>query len=340
MSGKKLSGVMIGAGFFAGFHAQAWGRSRRAAIRAVADLDRARAEAFARQWNIPRAYDSAEEMIADEGPEFVDIVTRPEAHLGLARLAVECGAHVICQKPLAPTWRECRQMVDLCKSHGVRLVVHENWRWQPWYRQMKMLADAGQVGRPFHYRFTMRSGDGRGEAPYPVQPYFRQMEKLLVYETAVHFLDTFRYLGGEIESLCCHIQRLNPAISGEDYAVIQARFAGGAGGVIDANRFNGPNPPSITMGEFLLEGGGGVIRLADDGSLWITRQGEEEREHQYDWPQNGYKGDSVFATQEHLAACLLSGDRSESDGEDYLQTVAAVRACYKSAATGEAVQLP
>ena len=45
----------------------------------------------------------------------------------------------------------------------------------------------------------MRTGDGRGPEPYQPQPYFRDMERLLVYETAVHFLDTFRFLGGEFD---------------------------------------------------------------------------------------------------------------------------------------------
>jgi hypothetical protein len=53
----------------------------------------------------------------------------------------------------------------------------------------------------------------------------------------------------------------------------------------------------------------------------------------------GYKGDSVFALQQHLLACLRADRPSESDGRDYLKTVQAVLACYRSAETGQAVTL-
>jgi predicted dehydrogenase len=61
--------------------------------------------------------------------------------------------------------------------------------------------------------------------------------------------------------------------------------------------------------------------------------------HLFEIPSQGYKGDSVRATQEHLLECLRSGQSSESDGRDYLKTVEAVFACYRSAETGQAIAL-
>lgn len=335
-----LKGALIGAGYFAGFQAEAWGRLPGASLAAVADAVPGRAREFAARWRIPRAYDDAEAMLDEEKPDFVDVATRPEAHLALARLAARHGAHVICQKPLAPAWEDCVAMVRACQEAGVRLLVHENWRWQPWYREVRRLLDQGAFGRPYHVEFKMRTGDGRGPEPYPVQPYFREMPRLMIYETAVHFLDTFRFLLGEIRLLACRLDRINPGLRGEDYALVEILFECGAHGLIDANRISGPVPNPVTLGTFALEGERGMIRLSPDGRLWRTEYGREEAEHAFPASAQGYKGDSVWATQAHLVECLRQDRPAESEGREYLKTVAAVFACYRSAETGLPVELP
>src|SRR5687767_11341255 len=111
MEAQPLKGVMIGAGYFAAFQADAWHRVPGAEIVAVADADRTKAAEFAERWRIPRIYNEAGTMLRDEQAQFVDIVTRPETHVGLVSLAARHGVHAICQKPMAPTWAECRAMV-------------------------------------------------------------------------------------------------------------------------------------------------------------------------------------------------------------------------------------
>jgi len=328
-----MRGALIGAGFFAQFHADGWNRIPGAAIAAVADPAADRRIPFAAKWDIPTQYGDAREMIERERPDFVDIVTRPGSHLELTRLAAERGVHVICQKPMAPSLQDSREMVRVCRDAGVRLIVHENWRWQPWYREIRRLADAGRFGPVYHLGVHMRTGDGRGDRPYPVQPYFREMPRLLIFECLVHFLDTLRYLAGDLESVFCTTGRLNPAIAGEDYAVIQLRFASGARGLIDANRISGDMPPKVAFGEVRLEGEQSWLRMNAEGDLWLTACGQAETPHPFDKPTIGYKGDSVRAFQAHALECLTSGQAAESEGQEYLKTVAAVEACYRSAAS-------
>ena len=67
------------------------------------------------------------------------------------------------------------------------------------------------------------------------------MPKLLVFETGVHFIDTFRYLAGEIDETYALLKRLNPVVKGEDAGLLTFRFANGATGVWDANRYNESN---------------------------------------------------------------------------------------------------
>ena len=336
---NELKGVIIGAGFFAQFHAEAWARIDGMKIVALADPDLEKAQAFAEQWNIPNVYDNAEKMLQQEKPDFVDIITRPDSHLTLTQLAASFGANVICQKPMAPKWDECLMMVSTYKDAGVRLLMHENWRWQPWYREIKKLIEADTFGKIFHLGFHMRTGDGRGENPYTAQPYFKEMPRLFIYETGVHFLDTFRYLAGEISSLYCQTNRVNPFILGEDYATVNLTFTSNARGIIDANRIAGPRVPEIAFGTFSLEGERASLRMTPQGDLWINIYDQPEFLHSYHKPTIGYKGDSIFALQEHFVDCLLSGAGCESEGEEYLKTVKAVLACYESAEQNRVVNL-
>ena len=339
MKQTNLRGALIGAGFFAGFQAEAWQRIPAVEIVAVVDPMMGRAQAFAARYGIASVYANAKDLLARESLQFVDIVTRSDSHLALTELAAAQGIQVICQKPMAPTWDECVAMVERCRHSNVRLLIHENWRWQPWYREVKRLIAAGVFGRVYHLAFCMRNGDGRGGDPYPVQPYFRSMPRLLIYETLIHFLDTFRFLAGDIETVFCQTRRVNKLIAGEDYAVIQLGFAGGAHGLIDANRIAGAMPPEVAFGVFTLEGERAALRMTPQGELFIREYGKAEVLHVYDKPESGYKGESVYAAQQHYAACLRDGTRCETEGDEYLKSVRAMFACYESAKSGRMITL-
>ena len=82
-----------------------------------------------------------------------------------------------------------------------------------------------------------------------------------------------------------------------------------------------------------------ALRMTAQGELFITAYGQPEIKHNYEIPSQGYKGDSVFAAQQHYAACLRDGTPCETEGENYLQTVRAMFACYESAETGKLITL-
>lgn len=321
---NNLNGVLLGAGFFARFHADAWMRMPGVELVAVADVAPGRAQEFASEFAITRAYESVEAMFNAERPDFVDIATRPDTHLPLTRLAASRGIHVICQKPMSPTMADNIAMCEACEAAGVRLLIHENWRWQPWYREAKRIIDAGALGTLTHLAFDWRTGDGNGPEPYAEQPYFREMPRLLIHESLVHILDTFRYLAGEFAVTACRTQRENPVIAGEDWAEIEVSFAKGAKGFIHGDRQTGPMPTPVAMGTMTVEGERGSLRVLPTGEVFLR----DER-LPFEPPTLGYKGDSVKATQCHLIECLRSGQPAESEGRDYLIIANRVEDCYR-----------
>ena len=338
----KLKGVCIGAGYFSHFQYEAWSRIPEVEIAAFSNRDAERAAEIQQKFGITRCYADWREMLDAEKPDFLDIITPPPTHAEICAEAAKRGIHIICQKPLAPTLNEAREIVANASAGGVRLMVHENFRFQPWHRELKRQLDAGAIGEVFSLSFRSRMGDGWGPDAYlPRQPYFRDYPRLLVYETGLHFIDTFRYLAGDITRVTAWLRKLNPVIQGEDCGLLVFEFANGAVGQWDANRYNEPACPlpeaRYTFGEFLIEGSTGSLRLHLDGRITLKPLGRDETEIQYTHERRGFAGDCVFATQRHFIDRLRDGQPFETSGEDYLITTAIQEAAYESALTKQPV---
>jgi D-apiose dehydrogenase len=339
---RRLKGVAVGAGYFAPFHIEAWSRIAEVEIAAICDRVEDKARTLGERFGVPRVYDDWRVMIDSERPDFVDIITPPVTHADMCAYAGERGVHVICQKPLAPSFDESRRIVETVEKAGVRFMVHENFRWQPWYRTIKGLQRDGAIGDFTHVHFMMRTGDGWGPDAYLArQPFFREYPRLLVYETGVHFIDTFRYLLGEVTSVHAHLRRLNPAIRGEDAGHVFLTFEGGATAVWDANRYNEieTSSPRYTFGQLRIDATAGHLTMDPESHLRMKRLGEPACEVDYVRENRNFAGDCVYALQRHFVECLHTGAPFESHGRDYLKTVAVVEAAYASAAAGQRVHL-
>ncbi|MEO0331839.1 MAG: Gfo/Idh/MocA family oxidoreductase [Bacteroidota bacterium] len=338
----QLKGVYIGAGYFSQFHYDGWQRIPEVQLIALCDTDPDKAEAIAHKFNIAKVYTDYEKMLDQEQPDFVDVITPPVTHQEICQSAFDRKINVICQKPLAPTYAEAEAIVQAAQQANVRFMVHENFRFQPWHREIKKLLEQRVIGDRLHMlNLRCRMGDGWGEDAYlDRQPYFREMPKLFVYETGVHFIDVFRYLVGEIDSVYAQLKTLNPVIKGEDSALMVFQFANGSTGIADANRYNESNQPNprYTFGEMLIEGRQGSIRLYADGKLTIQLLGKPEREHQYHHEDRGFAGDCCYTTQQHFVDCLLNNQPFETNGSDYLKTLRVQEAVYESAKRSVPVQ--
>ena len=347
MTREPVRVALVGAGYFARFHLDAWLRLETARLVAVCDRDPAtHAHVRDADAGIP-VYGDLDAMLDAESPELVDVATPPDTHLALVSAIVERKAErkldVICQKPLAPTRDEAARVVQCCEEAGVGLAVHENIRWTPWHREMARLIEAGALGRLHRVSMRLRPGDGQGADAYlSRQPYFQSMPRFLVHETAIHWIDTFRFLFGEITGVFARLERLNPVISGEDSGIVVFAFENGASGIFDGNRLNDhvSDNPRRTMGEMWVEGSAGILRLDGAARLWWKPHGKAEVEHRYAWHDRGFAGDAVLATQAHIVSHLREGAPLENSGRDYLRNLDVEEAVYASSVEGRWIALP
>lgn len=330
----KIKLACIGAGYFARFHVEAWKRLPEVELITICDKDKTKADTLAQEFQVTKTYTDIDELLQKETFDVVDIITPPETHLFLCQKFAQARKHIICQKPLAPTLLEAREIAQIVEKAGIRFMVHENFRFQPWYRKMKELLQTNTIGNQIHnINLKMRMGDGWGEDAYSNrQPYFRQMPRLLVYETGIHYIDVFRYLIGEIDALYGRLRTLNPVIAGEDSALVFFEFKNGTHGILDGNRYNEFNckDARYTFGETIIEGNQGTIRLYSSGKITVQLLGKLEKEVNYQHQNKNFAGDCVFFAQQHFVRAFLNNLPFETNIEDYLKNIIAQEAIYQS----------
>lgn len=328
--------AVAGAGYFAQFHLEAWRRLQAeglVTLAAIAEPDASRRRAAMTDFGIAEGFEHVSQLLEAVDPDVLDLATPPATHAELVRLAAARGIACISQKPLAPTFDEAVKLVGAAEQAGIVLAVHENFRWMPWYLEMKRCLDGGMIGDPHTVAVRMRPGDGQGPDAYlGRQPYFQKMARFWVHETAIHFIDTFRFLLGEVESVAALLRRRNPVIAGEDSGYITLQLAGGVTAMIDGNRLNDhpADNTRLTMGEHWLEGSEGVLRLDGYGRLYWKPHGLPEVEHAYEWRDVGFAGDCVYRQQKHLIEAIGSGVAPVNTGREYLRNYEIEEAVYRS----------
>lgn len=334
-----LRGITVGCGFFGNIHLEGWRRVEKADIVAVVDQDEERAKGAGIRFGLA-AYADLVQAIEERSPDFVDVATRPDSHLEIVETSAAHGCHVLCQKPIAPTWHESVQLVEICRRHGVRLMINENWRWQPWYRATRELIDAGVVGQVTTVTLARHEAEALSTPPFPNQRYFVEMERFLLIESVIHLIDVARFLGGRIEEVTCDMRRLSGATKGEDNVHLHLRLEGGVWGIIYSTRCSQPDVVDPVCDYARVEGTNGFVRLDRDGTMTVKPLHRPAFQHEYAIPTIGYRGDSARAALQHFASCLSAGKPFETEGEDYLeQVMRAVFAGYESAERRKSILL-
>jgi len=338
---NNVSVACIGAGYFSHFHYDAWSRIPLVNIVGSMDDNLASAQATGHP-----GFDDLATMLSNTSPDVLDIITPPTSHLALIKNALAHSKKpklIICQKPFCLSLDEAKEACRLSAEASVPIVVHENFRFQPWYRSIKSAIDSNTIGDLHQITFRLRTGDGQGSQAYlDRQPYFQTMPKFLIHETGVHWIDTFRYLMGEPKAVYADLRKMNPVIAGEDAGFVIFEFSEGKRALFDGNRLldHAADNHRMTLGECLVEGSTGTMELSGDGS--VTHRSKNATEKKVILPAkewSGFAGDCVLALQKHVIDALQSNNPLENLAEDYLTVLETEKAIYLSSERQARVEL-
>ncbi len=337
----ELRGALIGCGFFAANHMQAWAGMDGAGIVALCDRDLGRAQAMAEQFGIGDVFADAVEMMDAVPLDFVDIATTAASHRVLVEAAVGHVRTVICQKPFAETMADAAAMVAAAEAAGAALIVHENFRWQRPFLEMKRLVDAGVVGAPHFAQFSFRHGTDN----YVNQPYLAEIERFTLMDVGLHLFDLARHFMGEVRDLSCTTQRLNPNVVGEDAFTALLAHESGATTICDcsfeARTFPDPFPRAVAR----IEGPKGTLCLGADFRLAIhSRTACETIDLDPavpPWGERPWHGvqDSVIRFQEHAVRVMRGMEEAQPSGAHNLATLALALAAYEAAEAHRTVRM-
>lgn len=138
-----LKCCIIGAGFAARLHAQAY--AGRAALCGVCASDISHARALADEYGCT-AFSDAAAMLDAARPDIVSICAPTDLHAELVRLAASRGCHVLCEKPLALTDADCALIKSAAEEYGVTVMTAQVLRWWPEYRAARDIICSGRIG--------------------------------------------------------------------------------------------------------------------------------------------------------------------------------------------------
>ncbi|QHT68346.1 Gfo/Idh/MocA family oxidoreductase [Rhodocytophaga rosea] len=336
---EKLKFAVLGCGFWSHFQIPAWQELEGVELVAVYNRTRKKAEEVAAKFGVPQVYSTAEELLATEKLDFVDIITDVDTHETFVKLAAQYRIPVICQKPMAPNLETARSMVEACQKAGVPYFIHENFRWQAPIRKYKEVLESGVIGTPFKARISFCSS-------FPVfknQPFLADLEEFILTDVGSHILDVSRFLFGEATSLYCKTHSIDKGIKGEDVANVLMEMDSGVhcyaemsyASILEQERF----PQTFV----LTEGSDGSVYLGPDFEIRITtRKGTEVvygEPKLYSWADPNYDvvHASIVACNRNILQALQQKGTAETTGEDNFKTAELVFASYDSARTGKAI---
>lgn len=341
MTNRTLRGTLVGCGFFSENHLNAWQGLPGVEMVAVCDLDGDKARVAAARFGNIRAYTDAEDMLRTERPDFLDVATTSSSHRPLVELAARHKVATICQKPFAETLDDARAMVAACAAAQVPLLVHENFRWQRPFRVMGEMVDAGRLGRLNFAQFSFRHGYDN----YRNQPYLAEIERFTIMDVGLHLFDLARRFLGEVDTLFCRTQRMNPIVRGEDGFHASLRHVSGAVSICDVSFWTKAHPEPFPQTLARIEGDLASLELRQDYRLFVHKSGSVEAidvgPEVPPWGAAPWHGiqDSVIAIQAHWLDCLRRGRVPQPSGADNLRTLALALAAYDSAARDACVKI-
>ena len=226
----KLKVAIIGAGTIGHCHAAAYRKLADVELVAVCDTNRDRAERFARQYDIPLVFDRHEALLQQAAPDAVSVCVWNSLHAPVSIDALNAGAHVLCEKPLALDAEQALDMQRTAERRDRTLMPGFCTRFEDGVRLLKTYVDEQRLGSLYYIKATYlrRRGNPGG--------WFSDRSRSgggPIIDLGVHVLDLARFIGGGRAISVYAVSHKMPDNPAGSYAPHMSADAGGLHDVED-----------------------------------------------------------------------------------------------------------
>lgn len=348
---KPFGVGIIGCGNISKSHIRGYMKlSGQCEIRAVSDvvLDKAQEKAAEIGEHVV-AYEDYNELLAREDIDVISICTPPFMHKEPVVAALKAGKHVLCEKPFAPSLSDCDIMIDTAQAHHRKLAVVFQYRYRQDFRQAHAVLQSNALG-PIQYA-QMNAEYWRGDNYYNV-PWRGRFETEcggVTMNHAIHPLDVFLWLMGDVDSVQAEIDTVAHRIEVEDISMAAIRFKSGT--LAQVNCTLNAVSSNIAM---TFSGKTKALSLSNAASV----QGPQF--HAIGEAPNGFgrKDEEAVAELQRIAAQITEGTTDHTGpiqdlfqaihedrdpvvcGQEGRRSIEVITAIYKSATLGQRVVLP
>jgi UDP-N-acetyl-2-amino-2-deoxyglucuronate dehydrogenase len=339
-----LKFAVVGCGRIAKRHSDLLGDNQieGAKLIAVADVKRERAEAIGSAKNVA-AYVDMHEMMANEKPDVVTVLTESGMHSQHVIELAPYGADIVVEKPMALTLEDADQMIEACDRHGVRLFVVKQNRFNVPVVELRKALDAGRFGKLV--LGTVRVRWCRPQAYYD-QDSWRgtwAFDGGVLTNQASHHIDLLEWMMGDVESVFAKSTTALVNIESEDTAIVTLKFKNGALGIIEATTAVRPKDLegsiSILGATGTVEIGGFAVNEMKHWNFSEELPDDVDVIEKYSVnPPNVY-GFGHQAYYDHVVDCINGKKPALVDGLKGRRSVELINAIYESIETGREVFL-
>lgn len=323
---------IVGSGFMGSTHAAAWAKLP-VELTGICSADEQRVKKLASQYQA-KPFTSFDELL--EVADVIDICTPTHLHHDMVLKAAAAGKHIVCEKPLARTAEQAREMIQVCKKANVHLLVAHVLRFSPEYVQAKAVVERGDIGNVAVQRFTRCSA----LPTWASDNWLMDVEKSggMVFDLMIHDFDYARWVAGDVQSVFAKSLRGQRPGATEDYALVMLKHTSGAISNVEGGW---AYAPGMFRTAFEIAGDAGLIEHPADSAtpIGIYMKHKDIVAADVLVPSSPLAEDPYFTQIKHFYEVITSGVEPRVTAEDGLAAVQIGLAAIESIQSGRQVQI-
>jgi len=337
MAKKKIGVAIIGSGSIATHrHAPEYAALPDVEILAFVDRVPERAEKLAKKYGA-KAFSKYEEVLELKGVDAVSVCTPNAFHAPITLAALKAGKHTLCEKPMATSDKEAREMIAAAQKAGKFLMIGHNQRLASLHVKAKALLESGVIGKVLSFRTAFaHPGPETWSIEGPTGWFFDKKQAFVgtMGDLGVHKADLIRWLlGEEIVEVASMVEHLyKPMGDVDDNAVCLLRSESGAIGTLVASWTHNPGEDNATT----LFGSQGILRIGADPRFSVIVElasGEKQYYETGKLQTNESGGQSDSGVIRTFIQSITSNTPPAISGEEGRRALAIILACLKSSET-------